>query len=350
MNFKTLRFAATSFILTMTLIGAVACVPKQQAETTDVPTILIDNFDGNQLDPGQLLAGVEVVKLGNDSVIVGQVLDVEQMDSLLYVLDNTGNILAIDLTSKELVYRTRRIGSGPCEYQKATDLSCCHQQVNVWDAASCRVITLDARLQPVAEARILQPAVSFAAMDDDHFVFENLSRETTPYQLIRSDRSGNELQPLLPCDVPSSSYRLSSSQFRNVEGKVWYHESGSDQLLCWDDSTFSVAYKYDFTKKGHDAAEPIEPGTESAYALNTSVWKLPGYVINSFLYKGRRYYGFYDCGQRQVVAGTLTQYEGLPFYPQWATDELLIGSAGGFEDASHGIEVDDMVLLLFTLK
>jgi hypothetical protein len=73
-------------------------------------------------------------------------------------------------------------------------------------------------------------------------------------------------------------------------------------------------------------------------------------VINSFLYKGHRYYGFYDCGQRQVVAGTLTQYEGLPFYPQWATDELLIGCAGGFEDASHGIEVDDMALLLFTLK
>jgi hypothetical protein len=213
MNFNALRLAATLFILTVTLIGAVACVPKQQAETTDVPTILIDNFDGNQLDPGQLLAGVEVVKLGNDSVIVGQVLDVEQMNSLLYVLDNTGN-----------------------------------------------------------------------------------------------------------------------------------------QLLCWDDSTFSVAYQYDFMKIGHDAAVPIEPGTESAYALNTSVWKLPGYVINSFLYKGLRYYGFYDCGQRQVVAGTLPQYECLPFYPQWATDELLIGCAGGFEDASHRIEADDVVLLLFTLK
>lgn len=333
-----------------TLICFVACAQKPEDERVDAPTIHIENFEEKRLDSNRLLSKVEVVKLGNDSVVVGEVIDVEKMDSLLYVLDNVGNILAIDLTHKEMVYHVQRVGNGSCEYLKATDLCCYYQHVYVMDAGARRVIKFDARLRPISEVRISPSSMTFAATDDSHLIFENLNREIIPFKFIRSSQSGNEQHPLQPCPKQQISYMLAPSQFRYAEGLLWYHESGSNQLLCWTDTTFTVAYQYDFGKKGYTGSGSIEPGDEDSYALNTSVWKLSGCIINSFLYKKHRYYGFYNCERHKVAVGTLKEYDGLPFDPRWATDELLIGCAGGLTDVRYGIEADDIVLLLFTLQ
>ena len=304
--------------LTLCLLGCTT------ATTNDsVTEIHIDNFETSRFDPMCCISSVDSLRLYmRDSLYLGNVIDVCQTDSAIYVLDDAKAISMFDKESGRLIRQIRNTGRGKGEYidPRAIDVSDSALFVLDLQGMSLTAYRKD-DLGFISKHKVGIPATDFVATDSG-FLFYNLLPSKESGRLIHTDRQCKTTGSYL---VASKSRvdKLSTTSFftKDSNGQIFISDPLSRTLYKWDGQAPVCIYSMVFNGKETDAGsdDNADDGIEPA-----ECFVLPGGVLSSFVFSGKRYYSFFDRRDGVSQNGRYVQAR-IPFFPRWQYGNSLIG-------------------------
>lgn len=300
------------------------------------------------MDPSEIDLDIltREVSLDNDSIIIGNIVDLVATDSVCFILDENGSIIRYPLADGISPKRINSRGHGFGEYIAPVALTSDKDTLYVLDIATASILKYDTDLKPLENVQLDHPAQNILICGDN-ILSDNLDLKSNSNMVIMSDRKGNHIDNLIPiADVGElDSYRVGNTFMERMQDDVFVLDSKGNTLYMYEDGVMHPAYRYDFGKRMIPEGKPLDVGNLSQYAVSTHCFISGDMVLLSYLLDNQRQYCYYDVKTGQIKNGTVNATsEGFPFFPRWQHGNELIGYLESESGEKNGS------LLFYTLK
>lgn len=334
----------------------IACKGNQQHEQTGVISLRIDNFMKKQYELGELFE-VKVLDLHSDtSEYIGNIKDVTGIDSFIYTLDDLKSSVAkfnmnTGLLSREIFQR----GNGPLEYVQPIALSADTTGIFLLDIGSFSILTFNKSLHAEKKIRLGFPAMDFVKVSDG-FLCYNMSVSDTLRQVVYVDESGRIKKSFGSTEMsPKKMYSGAKIFSTDPSGNVYCALPFEQTVYRWNEDLHELCPFVAFDFGARNLSEDIkQEGTDllSDNVVTNEFFRIDTLLVNSFLYKTKRYYGFSSIGSGECQAGTVVDMrEEKPFFPRWQIGNILVASFSYDEiGEQEAKEKYGNALLMFKLK
>ena len=319
------------------------CTPS--STLVDAPKIHIDDFASSTFAPMQQLQSVDSLRLYmRDSLYLGNVIDMCQTDTCIYLLDDAKAISMFDRHTGRLIRQVRNIGRGKGEYIDPRSIDVANAELFVLDLQGMSLIAYNAEtLDFVSKKRIAVPAIDFTPVEGG-FLFYNPMPTERAGRLVFTDKDCKVIDSFQLSDGRIES--LATTCFFNTDskGRVFISDPSSGTLYEWNGKEPVCLYKvvYDGKEQGAQA--------NGSDVQNAENFVLPDKVLTSFLHSGKRFYNLYDR-KAETSQNGMNQQSALPFFPRWQCGCKLIGiRPTGRQQGAIGRDSSECVVYSFSLK
>ena len=319
------------------------CTPS--ATIVDAPKIHIDGFASRTFASMDYVQSVDSLQLYmRDSLYLGNVVDMCQTDTSIYILDDAKAISMFDKRTGRLLRQVRNIGRGKGEYIDPRSIDVSGTELLVLDLQGMSLIAYDGEsFEFVSKRRIAIPAIDFAPVEGG-FLF---------YNPIPTERSGRLVFTDEDCKVVDS-FQLSDGRIESLAttcvfnadsmGRVFISDPSSGTLYEWKGKEPVCLYQVVYD--GKDSGSPASGSSVE----NAESFVLPDKVLTSFLHSGKRFYNLYGR-QGDTSHNGMNKQSALPFFPRWQCGNKLVGirPTGGRHGAGSR-DSSECVVYSFSLR
>ncbi len=354
---KSILFIGFLFVF----FGSSCNKKRTTVQSANITRITVDDFVDKEIDLQKVIKKIETIDLSEDGTfLLAHLKDVTRMDSLLFLLDDvSATIWTINMNNKKIVNRACRKGNGPQEFIHPIAMSAWNGRLYVLDMPMRKVVVLDSNMSPLYDFILPFTALDLAATSSG-LLFYNMTPSEEYGSIVQTDFQGTGRTNLYQAKKELGLSTSGQKTFvKEAGGNVYAMFPEEYDIFIWKNESFNPLYHInymeaslpdDYDRKRHSVME------EDDYAIHTNLFVLPEMLVNSFLYKEKRYYTFTSKNGEKQISGVVRDKEtDLPFYPQWQADNCLIGWCSG-EDAIkylskekglHTVSEDSDMLLLF---
>lgn len=331
---------------------------KQQYKHVGGFTLGIGNFVEKQYELRELFE-MKVLDLHSDtSEYIGIIKDVAGIDSFVYVLDDSRfSIAKFNIKTGLLVREICQRGNGPLEYVQPMAISADTAKIYLLDIGSLSILVFDKNLHVEKKIEIGFPAMDFVKISKG-FLCYNMSVSDNLRQVVYVNELGKIKASFGPDRMDIGNMYMSRNIFSTDKaGNVYCALPFEQTIYHWNEDLHELCpfVAFDFGEKNLTKDKVLKQHTIdflSSHIITNEFFRVDTLLVNSFLYKDKRYYGFSSINCTTCQAGmVIDSREGKPFFPRWQIGNILLASYSYDEMDEQSVKGHyGNSLLLFKLK
>ncbi|MDR1339669.1 MAG: 6-bladed beta-propeller [Prevotellaceae bacterium] len=315
------RLTVNFFILFL-IVTLSSCSNNGTKEHDSVLEIDYKNLEEIKLS--DYVDNIKVVKLAtSDDVLIGEIVKVELFNNRIYVLDRLSNALFIFTDEGEIIYKLRKIGQGPGEYNTLFDFAVTDDGLYLSDIGNA-ILHYDKDFNFVRKIAHYSIAGNFVMNDEYFWIY----REPVPApysQILMIDRNARTLDEFFPKKASEDGMNLASSNmFQKHESHIYFSPRYGNTVYKWTSEnkwqefiTLSFGNKTfhgDINEYYSKMSEPDD--ADFPYIVRRDFFVFNNFLLCDFNIDFRLYCCFYDLKTKELKAGKVKN-DLIPDYESW---------------------------------
>lgn len=343
---------------------------RSQDDINALP-ISVDYKDSKQIQLSEYFTLVKVCPLETTPEnLMGHIKKIEIYNTDFYILDEANNCVFHHDSSGRFINQLNKIGRGPQEYMRITDLKVNDNGIFILDYSQQSIIQYDHNLQFIRKTHLDFFASEFLLQQENIFFYSERANNKQDYCFYSTDYQGNTV----------SSY----VQRRGLKHECYNFQSSN--VFCFNsDSLFSprnsnyiysqnhpdCTYKLDFKDKTfpeeklnieeYDLYSPQFP-----FIVREHLYQYNNHLFISYFYNKKRRFAHYDMDSKQSLFNGEFINDLIPqfrFFPQWQKNAYWIDCIDSytllndFTDIAQSIlptqqlqDTDNPILIIYKIK
>ena len=356
------------FYLSLLLIS----IFLSSCETVDLnKNISVKDFEEKSIDFAKKSGKTDTIPLFlNEGQTVSEVKRIFVNDSVLFVLDEMNRITKFSLATGKVIRQIHNIGHSNAEYIDLISMSLDEKCLHLLDFESKKILKYDMNLNFISSFYIETQPMDFIAIEDGYLV-SAIDASDGDNRIIHLDSVGK----IIGRHLPTQSLPMNVISTKTFNGgsasTISVHDYNSKDIYTWSNNGLQLKYNLQFVD--------YKTNTEAIEIKECFI--LDDYVVFSFYYDDKSYYGIYSTSSlsqmskaklacalpwrenatektktNDLLVGYFDPNSGVPFYPMGQTPTSLMGlfhadSLTGLKNwRPKNVEDADLVLFVYHFK
>lgn len=357
------------YVILLLIIVFYSCCQKEQPINTYTITI-----DYNQVKKELLSKYFTLYKIcpleTTDQNIIGEIKKIEIYNGNIYILDVINNCVFQHDTTGKYIRQLNKIGRGPEEYMRLTDMKVNKQGIFLVDYTQQSIMQYDHDFNFIKKIRMnncFPFEIQFA--EDNLFVYSERTNANNDYCFYEIDSIGNTIYSFVKREkLTGERYNYQNSNVFCVNSDSLFSPRFSNYI--YSRTTKDFAYKLDFRDKTFPeeklAIENFDIGSSQfPFITRENIYQHDNHLFISYNYK-KRYFVDFDMNKKQIVFNGELVNDLLPefrFFPRFQVGEYWIDGVESyilteyfpkiqtsFDSIQQLKETDNPVLFIYKIK
>jgi hypothetical protein len=341
------------------LLFVFGCVKKNNS----IENIRISEEDlKNEILLSDYIASIEEIPLEtNDQSIIAQIDKVIFYKDNIFILDKKGRSILQFTKNGQFISKLSAIGNGPGEYINLFDFDIYEDRIYALDYTQRKLMVYDLSFKYINSIPLKNFYTNVAVWANRIALYSGIYSPEDSYHLTIIDQYGKIISEMFP--YKDRTERLfdwtSGGDFCfNKDGQSLFFSQPFSDIIYKITNQTDPFLSYYFTSGIPGSYTDINNmnifDLDKSYTFKYNFFRLKNFLISIVLKKGEPFFIFHDLTQEEKMIGRVkNDLNKMPFFPQWNSDDCLIGSIS-MEDyrkmnneelAADELDLNDLLLV-----